>query len=169
MPTRSSGKPMADREAEVVAKLSSGVSGLNAAAWDRLAARDPFVSHAFLSALEESGSVGKGTGWTPATILVEDDASHLTAAAPAYLKTHSQGEYVFDHGWADAFERAGGSYYPKLQIAVPFTPVPGPRLLAPPGPQQKRHRLALLSGLVEVARAIEVSSVHITFLAPEEA
>ena len=83
---------MADREAEVVAKLSSGVSGLNATAWDRLAGGDPFVSHAFLSALEESGSVGKGTGWTPATILIEDDASHLTSAAPAYLKTHSQGE-----------------------------------------------------------------------------
>ena len=90
---------------------------------------DPFLSHAFLSALEDSGSVGHGTGWTPAPILVEDDASHLVAAAPAYLKTHSQGEYVFDHGWAEAWERAGGQYYPKLQVAVPFTPVPGPRLL----------------------------------------
>ncbi len=148
---------MADREAEVVAKLSSGVSGLNAAAWDRLAAHDPFVSHAFLSALEESGSVGKGTGWTPATILVEDDASHLTAAAPAYLKTHSQGEYVFDHGWADAFERAGGSYYPKLQIAVPFTPVPGPRLLG----AQPQH---LLAAAEAVAVQNEISSAHVTFV-----
>jgi predicted N-acyltransferase len=148
---------MADREAEVVAKLSSGVSGLNAAAWDRLAAHDPFVSHAFLSALEESGSVGKGTGWTPATILVEDDAAHLTSAAPAYLKTHSQGEYVFDHGWADAFERAGGAYYPKLQIAVPFTPVPGPRLLG----SQPQH---LLAAAEAVAVQNEISSAHVTFV-----
>ena len=120
---------MADRETEVLAKIAPGVSGLNARAWDRLAGGDPFVSHAFLSALEDSGSVGPGTGWTPAPILIEDEASHLVAAAPAYLKTHSQGEYVFDHGWADAWERAGGQYYPKLQVAVPFTPVPGPRLL----------------------------------------
>jgi uncharacterized protein len=148
---------MADREAEVIAKLSSGVSGLNAAAWDRLAAPDPFVSHAFLSALEESGSVGKGTGWTPATILVEDDASRLISAAPAYLKTHSQGEYVFDHGWADAFERAGGTYYPKLQIAVPFTPVPGPRLLG----CQPQH---LLAAAEAVALQNEISSAHLTFV-----
>ena len=94
---------MADREIEVVAKLSSGVSGLNEHAWDRLAGDEPFVSHAFLSALEASGSVGKGTGWTPATILVEDGESHLTSAAPAYLKTHSQGEYVFDQGWRMLF------------------------------------------------------------------
>jgi predicted N-acyltransferase len=135
---------MADREIEVVAKLSSGVSGLNSHAWDRLAGDDPFVSHAFLSALEESGSVGKGTGWTPATILVEDGESHLTSAAPAYLKTHSQGEYVFDHAWADAFERAGGTYYPKLQIAVPFTPVPGPRLLGKqPQPWSYKMRFRL--------------------------
>ena len=131
---------MADREIEVVAKLSSGVGGLNNHALDRLAGDDPFVSHAFLSALEDSGSVGKGTGWTPATILVEDGESHLTSAAPAYLKAHSQGEYVFDHAWADAFERAGGTYYPKLQIAVPFTPVPGPRLLGiRDGPAVDRH------------------------------
>jgi hypothetical protein len=148
---------MADREAEVVAKLSSGVSGLNARAWDRLAGNDPFVSHAFLFALEESGSVGKGTGWTPATILIEDDASHLTSAAPAYLKTHSQGEYVFDHGWADAFERAGGAYYPKLQIAVPFTPVPGPRLLG----SQPQHLLAAAEAVV---LQNEISSAHMTFV-----
>ena len=153
---------MADREAEVVAKLSSGVSGLNAAAWDRLAGDDPFVSHAFLSALEASGSVGKGTGWTPATILIEDDASHLTSAAPAYLKTHSQGEYVFDHGWADAFERAGGSYYPKLQIAVPFTPVPGPRLLG----SQPQHLLAAAEAVV---LQNEISSAHLTFVEEADA
>ena len=148
---------MADRETELVAKLTSGVSGLNQAAWDRIAGDDPFVSHAFLSALEASGSVGKGTGWTPATLLVEDDASHLLAAAPAYLKTHSQGEYVFDHGWADAFERAGGTYYPKLQIAVPFTPVPGARLLG----SQPQH---LLAAAETVAVQNEISSAHITFI-----
>jgi uncharacterized protein len=148
---------MADRETEIVAKLASGVSGLNRAAWDRLAGDDPFVSHAFLSALEQSGSVGKGTGWTPATLLVEDGASHLVSAAPAYLKTHSQGEYVFDHGWADAFERAGGTYYPKLQIAVPFTPVPGRRLLG----TQQQHLLAAAEAVVVQN---EISSAHITFI-----
>ena len=148
---------MADRETELVAKLSSGVSGLNASAWNRIAGDDPFVSHAFLAALETSGSVGKGTGWTPATLLVEDDASHLLAAAPAYLKSHSQGEYVFDHGWADAFERAGGTYYPKLQIAVPFTPVPGHRLLG----TQPQH---LLAAAEFVAVQNEISSAHITFI-----
>jgi predicted N-acyltransferase len=101
---------MADSESEIIAKIAGGVSGLNAHAWDRLTGGDPFLSHAFLSALEDSHSVGPGTGWTPAPILVEDEASHLVAAAPAYFKTHSQGEYVFDHGWADAWERAGGQY-----------------------------------------------------------
>jgi predicted N-acyltransferase len=148
---------MADRETEVVAKLSSGVGGLNAAAWDRLAGGDPFVSHAFLAALEKSGSVGKGTGWTPATILVEDGADHLVAAAPAYLKTHSQGEYVFDHAWADAFERAGGAYYPKLQIAVPFTPVPGKRLLG----ARPQHLLAAAEAVV---LQNDISSAHVSFI-----
>jgi hypothetical protein len=148
---------MADRESEIIAKIASGVSGLNARAWDRLTSDDPFVGHAFLSALEESGSVGPGTGWTPAPILVEDGASHLIAAAPAYLKTHSQGEYVFDHGWADAWQRAGGEYYPKLQVAVPFTPVPGPRLLGS-RPQQ------LLAAIETVAVQHDMSSAHITFI-----
>ena len=123
---------MADRESQIIARIAPGVASLDAAAWDSLAGRsDPFLSHAFLAALEQSGSVGEGTGWTPAPILVEGESGALAAAAPAYLKTHSQGEYVFDHGWADAFERAGGQYYPKLQVAVPFTPVPGRRLLGP--------------------------------------
>ena len=148
---------MADRESEIIAKIASGVSGLNGAAWDRLAGADPFVGHAFLSALEDSGSVGPGTGWTPAPILVEDEASHLVAAAPAYLKTHSQGEYVFDHGWADAWERAGADYYPKLQVAVPFTPVPGPRLLGA-RPQQ------LLAAIEAVTVQNAMSSAHITFI-----
>ncbi len=148
---------MADRESEILAKIASGVSGLNARAWDRLSGADPFLSHAFLSALEDSGSVGPGTGWTPAPILIEDDASHLVSAAPAYLKTHSQGEYVFDHGWAEAWERAGGQYYPKLQVAVPFTPVPGERLLGP-RPQQ------LLAAAEAVTVQNEISSAHISFI-----
>ena len=147
---------MADRESEIVAKIASCVGGLNATAWDRLVGGDPFLSHAFLSSLEDSNSVGRGTGWTPAPILVEEEG-RLVAATPAYLKTHSQGEYVFDHGWADAWERAGGQYYPKLQVAVPFTPVPGPRLLGN-RPQQ------LLTAIEAVTMQNEISSAHITFI-----
>ena len=148
---------MADQESEIVAKIASGVSGLNARAWDRLTGGDPFLSHAFLSALEDSRSVGAGTGWTPAPILVEDEASHVVAAAPAYFKTHSQGEYVFDHGWAEAWERAGGQYYPKLQVAVPFTPVPGRRLLG-----TRPHYL--LTAIEAVTVQNDISSAHITFI-----
>ena len=152
---------MADRESEVLARIGSGVSTLNAAQWDAFATGDPFLSQAFLSALEVSGSVGPGTGWTPAPILIEDEG-RLAAAAPAYLKSHSQGEYVFDHGWADAWERAGGAYYPKLQVAVPFTPVPGPRLLGS-RPQQ------LLAALETVVVQNDLSSAHITFLSDADA
>src|SRR3954465_7179607 len=114
---------MADRESEVIARLAPGGAAVKPVGWKALAGDDPFLCHAFLSALEDSGSVGAGTGWTPASILVEEE-DQLRAAAPAYLKTHSQGEYVFDHGWAEAWMNAGGQYYPKVQIAVPFTPVP---------------------------------------------
>jgi predicted N-acyltransferase len=148
---------MADRESEVLARIAPGIAALDPAEWDRLAAPHPFVGHAFLSALEDSGSVGPGTGWTPAPILIEGEDGHLAAAAPAYLKTHSQGEYVFDHGWADAWERAGGTYYPKLQVAVPFTPVPGPRLLG-------SRPLQLLAALETVTVQNDLSSAHITFL-----
>ena len=152
-----SGKPMADRETEVLARIAPGVAALDAAQWDALATDgDPFVHHAFLSALEESGSVGPGTGWSPAPILIEDEG-RLVAAAPSYLKSHSQGEYVFDQGWADAYQRAGGAYYPKLQVAVPFTPVPGQRLLGS-RPQQ------LLAALETVVIQNGLSSAHITFL-----
>jgi len=147
---------MADRESEILARIATGVSAIDADDWDRLAGGQPFMSHGFLAALEESGSVGPGTGWTPAPILVDEEGAPV-AAAPAYLKTHSQGEYVFDHGWADAWERAGGAYYPKLQVAVPFTPVPGPRLLGS-RPQQ------LLAALEAVTSQNDLSSAHITFL-----
>ena len=145
--------------------LGTGVAAVEAAAWDALAGgANPFVGHAFLSLLEESGSVGPGTGWQPAPLLVADGAGTLVAAAPAYLKTHSQGEYVFDHGWADAWARAGGAYYPKLQIAVPFTPVPGPRLLAA-GDEDAR---LLIRAAEAVVRQNELSSAHATFVAPEQ-
>jgi predicted N-acyltransferase len=147
---------MADREAEIVARLAPGVGDVSADRWDALAGGDPFISHAFLSSLEDSGSVGAGTGWSPAPILVEAEG-RLLAAAPAYLKSHSQGEYVFDHGWAEAWQNAGGAYYPKLQVAAPFTPVPGPRLLGR-APQQ------LLAAAEAVTAQADLSSAHITFL-----
>jgi len=149
---------MADRESQILARIAPGIATVEAAAWDTLAgASDPFLSRAFLAALEESGSVGEGTGWTAAPILVEGNDGVLASVAPAYLKSHSQGEYVFDHGWADAFERAGGHYYPKLQIAVPFTPVPGKRLLGD-RPQ------ALTAAIETVVTQNGLSSAHATFI-----
>jgi predicted N-acyltransferase len=147
---------VADRESEILARIAAGVGEVDAAEWDALTGGDPFLSHAFLSALEESGSVGPGTGWSPAPILIEEE-DNIRAAAPAYLKSHSQGEYVFDHGWAEAWERAGRQYYPKLQIAVPFTPVPGPRLLGSK-PQQ------LLAAAEAVVVQNDLSSAHATFV-----
>jgi uncharacterized protein len=153
---------MADREAEIVARIGGGVSMLSAAEWNALAGTaDPFVGHAFLSLLESSGSVGEGAGWTPLPILVERNG-RPTAAAPAYLKSHSQGEYIFEHGWAEAWERAGGAYYPKLQVAVPFTPCPGRRLLGD-------DCSALLAALETVTVQNGLSSAHVNFLTEEEA
>lgn len=153
---------MADREQPVIARIAPGVAALDAAQWDALAGTDdPFVSHPFLAALELSGSVGEGTGWTPAPIIIEGESGRLAAAAPAYLKSHSQGEYVFDHGWADAFDRAGGQYYPKLQVAVPFTPVPGRRLLG-------ASRQALLAAIEAVVAHNGLSSAHATFIDESE-
>jgi predicted N-acyltransferase len=147
---------MADRESEILARIASGFAAVDSVQWDALTAGDPFLSHAFLSSLEDSGSVGPGSGWTPTPLLIEEEGA-LLAAAPAWLKTHSQGEYVFDHGWAEAWEAAGGRYYPKLQVAVPFTPVPGARLLGS-RPQQ------LLAGLEAVTAQNDLSSAHITFI-----
>ena len=129
---------------------------------------NPFISHEFLSSLERSSSVGERTGWLPRHLLVEDADGSLLGAVPCYVKTHSRGEYVFDHGWAEAFERAGGDYYPKLQIAVPFTPVTGPRLLARPGPQATAVRRALADALIEMTTANDLSSAHVTFLTEPE-
>lgn len=127
---------------------------------------NPFVSWDFLDALERSGSVSSRSGWQPRHLALEDD-SGPSAVMPCYIKSHSQGEYVFDWGWADAYERAGGQYYPKLQVSVPFTPVPGPRLLTPSGPGAAKRKQMLAAGLVELCRRMGVSSAHLTFL-PEE-
>src|SRR6202035_5638431 len=117
----------------VTVRIVPRLADIPAAEWDACAGADnPFLSHAFLEALEASGSATAKTGWLPQHVLVEGAGGRLLAAAPLYLKSHAQGEYVFDHGWAQAYERAGGSYYPKLQAAVPFTPVTGPRLLVLP-------------------------------------
>jgi predicted N-acyltransferase len=123
---------------------------------------NPFIAHAFLLALEQSRSVGGRSGWTPAHTLVEDSGGRLVAAAPTYLKIHSQGEYVFDHSWAEAYQRAGGRYYPKLQVAVPFTPVTGRRLLVAPG-APKGACETLIAGLRALREAAGASSIHVTF------
>ena len=124
---------------------------------------NPFVSHEFLMALEDSRCTGGRTGWSPAYLLVDDEAGQLLAAAPSFLKSHSQGEYVFDHSWADAYERAGGRYYPKLQVAAPFTPATGPRLLVADTPRADEARAALIDGLEALRGQTQSSSVHVTF------
>ena len=129
---------------------------------------NPFVSHDFLYSLERSGSVGGRTGWQPRHLVAETTDGAVVGVAPCYVKTHSQGEYVFDQGWAEAFERAGGDYYPKLQVAVPFTPVTGPRLLAHPSPMAGAVRGALADALTEITTANNLSSAHVTFLTEAE-
>jgi uncharacterized protein len=161
-------------------KVAQGLGAVPAAAWDRCASSrqdlgtgedtyNPFVSHAFLSALEESGSVGGRSGWLPLHVLVEDEGGNLLAAAPCYLKSHSQGEYVFDYAWAEAYQRAGGRYYPKLQVSVPFTPVTGPRLLVAEGPAAAEARRQLIAGLRLLRDQVKSSSIHATFLPERDA
>jgi predicted N-acyltransferase len=145
----------------ITARIAEGVASIPAAEWDACAGSDnPFLSHAFLSTLERSGSATAETGWQPLPVVIDGADGKPAAIAPAYAKSHSQGEYVFDHGWADAWERAGGRYYPKLQVAVPFTPVPGPRLLL--------RDAALAPALIGVLEAVtdrnHLSSAHVTFL-----
>ena len=148
----------------VEARIARGVGELPADQWDALTGDNPFLSHAFLTALEESGSVGAGSGWDPVPITIAGADGRIAAALPAYLKAHSQGEYVFDHAWADAWHRAGGSYYPKLQIAVPFTPATGPRLLlADPALANP-----LLRAAEQVCEENGLSSAHATFIAPQQ-
>ena len=165
---------MPDGGDAIIIKIVDDIGRIPAAEWDACAAPagaplNPFVCHGFLHALERTGCTNAETGWLPQHLVVEDAAGALVAAMPLYLKSHSYGEYVFDHGWADAFERAGGRYYPKLQAAVPFTPATGPRLLVRPGPRAEEHRAALVAGVVELARRMGVSSVHVTFPTEDDA
>ncbi|MEY3552401.1 MAG: hypothetical protein RL735_749, partial [Pseudomonadota bacterium] len=124
---------------------------------------NPFLSHRFLLALERSRSAAARQGWGPTHLIVEDESGQLLACAPCYLKSHSMGEYVFDHAWADAYERAGGAYYPKLQVAVPFTPVTGPRLLVAEGARAAEARDMLIAGLQALRAQTAASSTHVTF------
>jgi predicted N-acyltransferase len=149
----------------VVARMADGIGAFTAAEWDACAGDDnPFVAHGFLSALEDSGSAVSRTGWQPVPIAIDGPDGAPAALLPAYAKSHSQGEYVFDHGWADAWQRAGGNYYPKLQIASPFSPATGPRLLL--------RDPALAPALIAAAEAVvvqhELSSAHATFVEPDQ-
>lgn len=157
---------------EAHARTLSSLSEVSREAWDSLANPptrpfNPFVSWDFLQALEESASAAAETGWGPFHTIIED-SGQLRAAAPAYLKSHSYGEFVFDHGWAAAFERAGGRYYPKLQVSAPFTPATGPRLLVADGADKRRYQSALGAALADVAGRHGLSSAHVTFLEADE-
>jgi uncharacterized protein len=151
----------------VTVKVMPGIGAIDAAAWDACAGEEnPFLSHAFLKALEDSGSCRAATGWQPQHLALEAPDGSVMGTVPLYLKNHSYGEYVFDHAWANAYERAGGSYYPKLQAAVPFTPVTGPRLLLRPDVPEGAAQ-ALIAAMEQLALRHQVSSVHVTF--PTEA
>jgi len=155
---------MPDDAEPLTLRVQPAIAAIGAAAWDACAGdENPFVSYAFLSALEDSGSADTESGWQPQHLALEDGGGTVLGVVPCYLKNHSYGEYVFDWGWAEAFDRAGGRYYPKLQVSVPFTPATGPRLLVRPGPQAETVRAALVGGLTELARQLKVSSVHVTF------
>lgn len=153
----------------VIAELST----IDAEAWDACAnpaglPANPFVKHAFLKALEESGSATAETGWMGQHLALENSQNEVLGVMPLYLKNHSQGEYVFDYGWADAFHRAGGQYYPKLLSAIPFTPATGRRLLVPTGPNQAEHETALLAGALTLMEKLQTSSLHLNFLPETE-
>lgn len=154
---------MADGSGDAVLRTETSIAAIGPAwrALDGPAA--PFLSFDFLDALERSGSVGTKTGWSPMHAVLERGGA-VAAAAPLYLKTHSLGEYVFDQGWADAYARAGGRYYPKLLVAAPFTPVSGPRLLA----RRAEDKVGLAAGLAQLGERLGVSSVHANFVAPED-
>lgn len=156
---------MADDTPSLSIEVYPRIAEIGQAAWDECAAdANPFVSYGFLSALEDSGSVGKRTGWHPRYAVLRGEGGEIAAVAPVYAKTNSYGEYVFDHAWANALERAGGNYYPKLQVAVPFSPVPGPRILCRPG--LPVHAMAI--GLEQLADELDCSSIHATFCTEDE-
>lgn len=159
---------MADGRESVTVKIVSRLADIPAAEWDVCAGEDnPFLSHTFLEALEKSGSATAATGWLAQHLTLQGDGGRLLGAVPLYLKDNSYGEYVFDWGWASAYERAGGHYYPKLQCAVPFTPVTGPRLLLRPDANPAVAD-TLVAAMIELARRHKVSSLHVTFPARGE-
>ena len=164
---------------EITLEAVSSIGAISAAEWDACANPgdcgaaskpyyNPFVSHAFFAAVEASGSATPRTGWGARHLIARLD-DRIAGIVPCYLKSHSQGEYVFDRGWADAYERAGGRYYPKLQASVPFTPATGPRLLIRSGVDRERIADALAAGLMALCKATEASSVHVTFAREAEA
>src|SRR3954468_10475753 len=159
-----------DKELRI--RVLPAIAEVPAAAWDACAnpplnsqdeTYNPFISHAFLHALEASGSATARAGWQPQHLVAETDDGVVLGAVPAYLKSHSRGEYVFDAGWAEAYERAGGNYYPKVQVSVPFTPATGRRLLVADGVDGAAVRAGLARGLTELCRRRQASSVHVTF------
>ena len=163
---------MSEEPAQVT--VARGMGDIDPAEWDAIAnpdraTYDPFVTHAFLLALEESGSISPETGWLPRHLLLHGPDGKLAAALPCYLKTHSMGEFVFDHGWADAYERAGVDYYPKLLCAVPVTPVPGRRFLVGADSDAALAQQTLTAAAIELCRQTKASSLHITFLEPGQA
>ena len=148
--------------------ISASMATIDAGEWNALGGGgNPFVSHAFLLALEDGGAVGGDSGWDPMHLLLRNDDGQLCGAMPNYLKHHSYGEYIFDHGWANAFERAGGAYYPKLLAAIPFTPATGPRLLVKDN--RADLKIALAKGLVTLLEKYQLSSAHINFLPGDDA
>jgi uncharacterized protein len=153
-------------EADFTVRLLASVGETDAAEWDALTGGgNPFVTHAFLTAMEDSRSVGGRSGWQPAPLVIDGPDGRLAGALPAYIKSHSQGEYVFDHSWADAWHRAGGSYYPKLQIAAPFTPATGPRVLT----REPALAAPLLRAAEQLCERHGLSSAHATFIDPDQA
>src|SRR5258708_34436579 len=158
---------MPDGSTTLTMRLPSAIKDIDPADWDACAGDgNPFVSHAFLSVVEDSGSANARTGWVPQHAVLRDGSGTVVAVAPIYAKSHSYGEYVFDHGWANALERIGERYYPKLQASVPFSPVPGPRLLRRAGCGVPVSAMA--SALDQACQANDLSSVHLTFCAVQE-
>ena len=154
-------------------RVHSAISDIGREAWDACNdasgyGRNPFTAYDFLSALEDSGCVSARSGWAPQHLSVEDEGGRVAAVMPLYLKSHSQGEYVFDHSWADAYERAGGRYYPKLQCAAPFSPVTGPRLIVREDVSKEAGQRSLIAGALTLCERIGASSVHVTFPLEQE-
>ncbi len=160
---------MPDGRTPIQVRIVSEIDAIPAEDWDACAGdSNPFVSHAFLAALEDGGAVGAETGWLPQHLVVEDDQGRAAGVAPFYMRADSYGEYIFDHGWAHAYERAGGHYYPKLLCGVPFSPVPGPRLLVRRDAFAEKARAALASAMIDAARQGNLSSIHVNFLPKED-